>query len=234
MASVLLVVFIASLFFLDGDMGKAKNKPKFTAIFSTSPDVNALSAARFFLFGARDIWFVVALPVYLGSVFAWDHNEVGGFLAIWVILYGFVQSIAPYITGKAKGRLPNAMTALTWVVILTAVTGILAYAMQWKWHIEWILIIGLFIFGAVFAVNSSMHSYLIVKYASHDGASMDVGFYYMSNAGGRLIGTLLSGLLFQWAGLIACLWASFAFLFISSVISACIVKRHSKIDSFSK
>ncbi len=234
MACVLQVVFLISLFCLDSRLGKAKNKPKFTQIFSTSFDVNALSAARFFLFGARDIWFVVALPVYLGSAFSWDHKEVGGFLAVWVILYGLVQTLAPYITGKAQGRLPTAMTAFCWVTILTVVTGVLAYSMQLQWHIEWILMGGLFIFGAVFAVNSSMHSYLIVKYASQDGASMDVGFYYMSNAGGRLIGTLLSGLIFHWAGLIACLWVSFALLFVSSVISAFIVKRHNKTLSFSE
>jgi hypothetical protein len=30
---------------------------------------------------------------------------------------------------------------------------------------------------------------------------MDVGFYYMANAGGRLLGTVLSGLTYQLGGL---------------------------------
>lgn len=225
MAAVLFIVFLCSVFLLDGDMGKAKSKPKFTQLFSKSEQINTLSAARLFLFGARDVWFVVALPIYLGSVFGWDHSLVGGFLALWVIAYGFVQGFAPKITGKAKGHVPDGKSALVWVIALTVVTGIIAYLIQIEWQAEYTIVIGLLIFGAVFAINSSLHSYLIVSYAKGDGVSMDVGFYYMANAMGRLIGTILSGLVFQIAGLAACLWVSFGFLLLATVISIKLPKR---------
>ena len=63
-----------------------------------------------------------------------------------------------------------------------------------------LLIAGLYIFGFIFALNSSVHSYLILEYADNDKAAMNIGFYYMANAMGRLIGTLLSGLLYQFFG----------------------------------
>ncbi|CAQ80500.1 MFS transporter [Aliivibrio salmonicida LFI1238] len=219
MAAVLFAVFLGSVMLLDGDMGKAKSKPKFTQLFSKSEQINRLSAARLFLFGARDVWFVVALPIYLGSVFGWDHSLVGGFLALWVIAYGFVQGFAPKITGKKEGRTPDGRAALHWVALLTIVTGIIAYLVQVEWQAEYTIVIGLLMFGAVFAVNSSLHSYLIVSYAKGDGVSVDVGFYYMANAMGRLIGTILSGLVFQVAGFAACLWVSFGFLLLSTLIS---------------
>ncbi|HAS6882781.1 TPA: organoarsenical effux MFS transporter ArsJ [Vibrio parahaemolyticus] len=219
MASVLAVVFICSMIWLEADMGKAKNKPKFSHIFSKSESVNILSAARMFLFGARDVWFVVALPVYLGSVFGWDHLWVGGFLASWVIAYGFVQGFAPRITGKAQGRVPDGSAALVWAGVLTLITGGIAYGVQIGWQPEIVIVVGLMIFGAVFAINSSLHSYLIVSYAKGDGVSLDVGFYYMANAMGRLIGTVLSGWIYQEAGLAACLWVSFAFLALTTLIS---------------
>ncbi|MEZ9536487.1 MFS transporter [Vibrio splendidus] len=219
MAVVLTLVFIGSLVSLEADMGKAKTKPKFKQIFSKSESINILSAARMFLFGARDVWFVIALPIYLGSVFGWDHSWVGGFLAAWTIAYGFVQGIAPKITGKARGKVPDGHAALLWAGALAIVTAGIAYAVQIGWQPELVIIGGLMVFGAIFAVNSSLHSYLIVSYAKGDGVSLDVGFYYMANAMGRLIGTILSGLVFQMAGLSACLWVSFAFLAITTVIS---------------
>ncbi|MUK62477.1 organoarsenical effux MFS transporter ArsJ [Aliivibrio fischeri] len=219
MASVLFVVFVGSVLLLDGDMGKAKSKPKFTQLFSKSEQINTLSAARLFLFGARDVWFVVALPIYLGSVFNWDHSLVGGFLALWVIAYGFVQGFAPKITGKAEGKVPDGRAAMWWVSLLAFVTGIIAYSVQIEWQPEYVIVIGLLIFGGIFAVNSSLHSYLIVSYAKGDGVSMDVGFYYMANAMGRLVGTILSGWVFQMAGFAACLWVSFGFLLLAALIS---------------
>ncbi|NIY85275.1 organoarsenical effux MFS transporter ArsJ [Vibrio hepatarius] len=219
MAAVLTLVFIGSVLGLESNMGKAKDKPKFNQIFSKSSSINILSAARMFLFGARDVWFVVALPVYLGSVFGWDHLWVGGFLATWVIAYGFVQGIAPKITGKAQGKVPDGSAALWWAGLLALITAVIAYAVQIGWQPELVIVVGLMIFGAVFAVNSSLHSYLIVSYAKGDGVSLDVGFYYMANAMGRLIGTILSGWIFQIAGLAACLWVSFAFLAITTLIS---------------
>lgn len=219
MASVLFVVLLMSLTWLEKDMGKAKKKVKFSHIFSKSSSINILSAARMFLFGARDVWFVVALPIYMGQVFGWDHTWVGGFLALWVIAYGVVQGFAPRITGKAKGVVPDGKAALGWAGLLSVITAAVAFAIQTGWQPEITIVVGLLIFGAVFAVNSSLHSYLIVSYAKDDGVSLDVGFYYMANAMGRLIGTILSGWLYQVAGLAACLWVSFAFLAITTVIS---------------
>ncbi|ELP8109442.1 organoarsenical effux MFS transporter ArsJ [Vibrio vulnificus] len=219
MAGGLTLVLIGSLVSLESEMGKAKNKPKFNEIFSKSAPVNILSAARLFLFGARDVWFVVALPVYLGSVFGWDHLWVGGFLALWVMGYGVVQGIAPRITGKAQGRVPDGRSAFYWVALLSLLTGAIAYAVQQAWHPQQVIVIGLLLFGAVFAINSSLHSYLIVSYAKSDGVSLDVGFYYMANAMGRLIGTLLSGWIYQEFGLAACLWVSCFFLALTTLIS---------------
>ncbi|CAM4446218.1 organoarsenical effux MFS transporter ArsJ [Vibrio agarivorans] len=219
MAAVLTLVLICSLIFLESDLGKAKSKPKFSQIFSKSESINILSAARMFLFGARDVWFVVALPIYLGSVFGWDHLWVGGFLALWVIAYGFVQGIAPRITGKSDGKVPNGGAALFWAILLAVVTGLIALGVQYEWNPQFVIVFGLLLFGAIFAVNSSLHSYLIVSYAKGDGVSLDVGFYYMANAMGRLIGTVLSGWVFQIAGLAACLWVSFAFLILTALIS---------------
>ncbi len=219
MAGVLTLVFIGSVLSLEAGMGKAKNKPKFNQIFSKSESINILSAARMFLFGARDVWFVIALPIYLGSVFGWNHSWVGGFLAAWTIAYGFVQGIAPKITGKAQGKVPDGRAAMLWAGGLAIVTALIAYAVQIGWQPELVIVGGLMVFGAIFAVNSSLHSYLIVSYAKGDGVSLDVGFYYMANAMGRLIGTILSGWVFQMAGLSACLWVSFAFLATTTLIS---------------
>lgn len=219
MAGVLALVFISSIVTLKADMGKAKNKPKFAEMFSKSESVNILSAARMFLFGARDVWFVVALPVYLGSVFGWNHSAVGGFMAAWVMAYGFVQGFAPKLTGKAQGKVPDGQAATRWALLLAIITAGIAYGVQIQWQPELVIVGGLMLFGAIFAINSSLHSYLIVSYAKDDGVSLDVGFYYMANAMGRLIGTVLSGWIFQVAGLSACLWVSFVFLALTTLIS---------------
>ncbi|KMV32242.1 MFS transporter permease [Photobacterium swingsii] len=219
MASVLMAVLIMSLIWLEKDLGKAKKAIKFKEIFSKSRSINILSADRMFLFGARDVWFVVALPIYLGQVFGWDHLWVGGFLALWVIAYGFVQGFAPRITGKAQGIVPDGRVAMIWVALLALITGAIALGVQYNWQPQFTIVFGLLVFGAVFAVNSSLHSYLIVSYAKGDGVSLDVGFYYMANAMGRLIGTILSGWVYQEAGLAACLWVSFGFLVVTTLIS---------------
>lgn len=227
MASLLALVWVFSLSALKEDLGKAKNKPKFTDIFSKSSPINILSAARLFLFGARDVWFVVALPVFLAVNFNWDHWWVGGFMASWVIGYGIVQSVAPLITGNNKGKgtckkqdkMPTGRTALLWASYLTLIPVGIALALHFNFYIQASLIIGLLVFGAVFAINSSLHSYLIVSYASSDGVSLDIGFYYMANAMGRLLGTLLSGWVYQEYGLESCLWVSALFLAITALIS---------------
>ncbi|WP_372739275.1 organoarsenical effux MFS transporter ArsJ [Neptunomonas sp.] len=215
----LFIVWIFSLLMLKKDMGKAISKPKFSQIFSKSSAINRLSAARMFLFGARDVWFVVALPIYLANTFQWDHWMVGGFLAIWVIGYGIIQSIAPLLTGKKTGIPPDGKDAFIWAIALLFIPITIGILLQNNIYPSISLITGLLIFGAVFAINSSIHSYLIVSYAKEDGVSLDVGFYYMANAMGRLIGTVLSGYVFQVAGLTMCLLISAMFIAITSVIS---------------
>jgi len=219
MALCLVIVLIISILLLQKDLGKTTYKPKFTDIFSKSSAVNRLSAARFFLFGSRDIWFVIALPVFLQEQLHWNNMEVGTLLAVWVIAYGFVQSSAPLITGIRRGQVPDGQVAMRWAAILATIPALISLALGTDLAIDWILIIGLLVFGAVFAINSAVHSYLIIAYAKEEGVSLDVGFYYMANALGRLVGTVLSGWIYQTAGLSVCLVVSAVFILISSFIS---------------
>lgn len=218
MTGGLALVWCYSLYALKSDLGKAKSKPKFTDIFSKSRSINLLSAARLFLFGARDVWFVVALPVFLSQAFNWDHWTVGGFLALWVIGYGFVQSIAPKVMNLKEGFSP-AIETTKWASLLALVTLGIALPLYFNWQVKTVLIAGLMLFGVLFAINSSLHSYLIVSMADADGVSLDVGFYYMANAMGRLIGTVLSGWIFQLYGLAACLAISFVFIALAGLFS---------------
>lgn len=218
MASVLFLVWLFSIFSLKQDLGKAKNKPKFREIFSKSRSINVLSAARLFLFGARDVWFVVALPVFLSQAFNWDHYYVGGFLALWVIGYGAVQSFAPKIINR-NGHQAQPSDAVFWASSLAIVPMLIALCLYLNIAMPHALLIGLLIFGVLFAINSSLHSYLIVSLADKDGVSLDVGFYYMANAMGRLLGTVLSGWVFQAHGLTACLIVSSIFIVIAAIIS---------------
>ncbi|MBB1311718.1 organoarsenical effux MFS transporter ArsJ [Pseudoalteromonas sp. SR41-8] len=231
MICMLTMVWLFSLFALKEDLGKAKNKAKFSELFSKSKAINVLSAARLFLFAARDVWFVVALPVSLAATFAWDHWWVGGFMACWIIGYGIVQSFAPYITnimstGKKSVQVPCGRSAFLWASYLTAIPAIIALALHFDFYIQASVIIGLLIFGAVFAINSSLHSYLIVSLADSDGVSLDVGFYYMANAMGRLLGTVLSGWVYQQHGLEACLWISSCFIALAALLSLALPKSN--------
>ncbi|WP_419536826.1 organoarsenical effux MFS transporter ArsJ [Endozoicomonas sp.] len=219
MASILALVLLGSLIWLQKDLGKARNKPKFTQIFSKSKAINILSAARLFLFASRDVWFVIALPISLSAVFGWSHFETGSFMAVWVIGYGLVQAIAPKITGAESHHIKSHLSLVLWSAALLLVSVLLALAITFQWHPQLSLIVGLLIFGGIFAINSSLHSYLIVSFAREEGASMDVGFYYMANAMGRLTGTVLSGWAFQWGGLEACLWISSFFIMATAIIS---------------
>ena len=219
MAAVLAAIWLLSLFLLERDLGKSKFKPKFKDLFSKSAAINKLSAARLFLFGARDVWFVIALPLYLATEFQWSQTSIGSFLALWVIGYGAVQAFAPLLTGKKSGKVPGAASAVGWAIALCAVPLLISLGMQYSATPLQILIGGLMLFGAIFAVNSSLHSYLIVSLAGRDGVSLDVGFYYMANAMGRLLGTVLSGWVYQVAGLHACLWISSGFLLLTVFIS---------------
>lgn len=219
MAVALALVWLVSLFLLKEDLGKAKAKPKFKEMLSKSRAINVLSAARMFLFGARDVWFVIALPVYLSTTFGWDFWMIGGFLAMWIIGYGIVQSFAPLITGRLSTEVPGRGSAFGWAAVLAALPALIAIGLGSDFSPHAVLLGGLMIFGALFAVNSSLHSFLIVSYAKEDGVSLDVGFYYMSNAMGRLIGTLLSGWIYQIYGLEACLLVSTAFITLTALIS---------------
>lgn len=219
MAAVLAAVWIGSLVFLKADLGKARAKPKFRELLSKSPAINRLSAARLFLFGARDVWFVVALPVFLADRLGWSHPQIGGFLALWIIGYGFVQAAAPALTGLRRGPVPDGRTALRWALPLCALTAGIALALGTGWPAQAVLVIGLLGFGVLFALNSALHSYLIIRYAREDGVSLDVGFYYMANAMGRLLGTVLSGAIYQAHGLAACLWTSAGLVALAAVVS---------------
>ena len=219
MAIALALVWVSSLALLKRDLGKAKHTPRFRDLLSKSRAINLLSAARLFLFGARDVWFVVALPVFLAQSLGWDFWQVGGFLAAWVIGYGLVQSLAPYVTGRRGGEVPDGRAAFGWATLLAIIPATMAGLLAREYPAELVLVFGLMVFGVLFAINSSLHSYLIVSYASEDGVSLDVGFYYMANALGRLLGTVLSGWVFQLAGLGACLAISTLFVALAAAIS---------------
>ncbi len=220
MAAMLGVVLLLSYGMLPAQMGKAKRKPKFTQILSRSRDINHLSAARFFLFGARDVWFVVGLPVFFSSVLGWSHTAVGSFLALWVIGYGVVQSLAPQLIRRTHhGEGPDGNSATLWVALLTLSSAAIALALHLGLDASSTLIIGLALFGILFAINSAIHSYLVLHYSEHEEVAGNVGFYYMANAAGRLSGTVLSGWSYQQHGLEGCLWWSALFLLLSTVLS---------------
>ena len=213
MAGGLGLVLVAGLIWLQGDIGKSKEKTTFSQLFSKSPEINVLSAARLFLFASRDIWFVVGLPVFLKSTLGWSFAGVGLFMAAWVIGYGIAQACAP---GFVRG---SAGSALVWGGVLALVMAGIAAAVQFDFYVTASILGGLGVFGVVFAVNSAVHSFLILEYTDEDQVALNVGFYYMANAGGRLVGTLLSGLLFVAGGLGACLWASAVFVAVATVLT---------------
>ena len=189
-------------------------------MFSNSRAVNLLAAARVFLFASRDVWFVVGLPVFLRSELGWSFWQVGAFLAVWVIGYGIVQAAAPRLRCAGAGRQPTAAARHVAGVRARGVPGG-DRRRRSRPDVDptLVVVVGLIAFGVVFALNSAVHSYLILAYADSDKVAMNVGFYYMANAGGRLAGTILSGLLYQWQGLEACLWASVAFVLGAGALS---------------
>ncbi len=219
MASALAVLLVALNRALPRDLGAPKNKVKFSAMFSMDRRINILSAARLFLFGARDVWFVVALPVYFSAIFGWSPVVVGAYLALWTIGYGIIQSIAPRFICAKPGETPRAYTVVLWAAILTCVPIAIALAIGANIFPGFAIVVGLAIFGVIFAINSAVHSYMIVSYAESEKVAMTIGFYYMANAGGRLLGTVLSGLVYQWLGIVGCLWLSGIFVGASTLIS---------------
>ena len=216
--ALLAITLLLSLIFLQSQT--TSYKPKFTETLSKSRDINLLSAARFFLFGSRDIWFVVALPVFLQSQLQWTHLQVGSFMACWVIGYGMVQALAPKITANNQQQAPSSSELTSWVARLALIPALIAGVMAYGLDPAMVLIIGLLLYGGVFAINSSIHSFLIVAFSKRDSVSTDVGFYYMANAAGRLTGTLLSGLIYQQYGLAACLAVSSIMVIVSVLLSA--------------
>ncbi len=220
MAAGLFIILILAVVNLPGEMGQARQKVKFSRLLSKSRQINLLSAARLFLFGSRDIWFVVGLPIFLATALKWSHTEIGGFLALWVIGYGGVQALAPKLVQLFRGgSAPQGVTASRSAFLLAGLTALIALGVHAKLS-PWIVVIGgLALFGLIFAINSSVHSYLVLAYTTDDHVAIDVGFYYMANAAGRLVGTLLSGLVYQLAGLAGCLWTSMIFILAAAVIS---------------
>ncbi|WP_300328745.1 organoarsenical effux MFS transporter ArsJ [Accumulibacter sp.] len=226
-------LFLAALL-IRGGLGEANRKAKFGQMFSRNAAVNKLAAARIFLFGARDVWFVVGLPVFLSSVLGWTFWQSGGFLAIWVIGYGIVQAATPgLLRSRVEGQHePDGKTATLLAFVLASLPAAIALGLGAGLAPARVVVVGLIVFGVVFALNSAVHSYLILAYTDSDKVAMSVGFYYMANAMGRLAGTVLSGALYQWGvqsgpadGLIACLWASTAFVLVAGLLSLLLPRR---------
>lgn len=235
MAGGLGLIFAMMGLSLPREIGKSKGKSAFSGIFSKSREINVLSVARFFLFGARDIWFVVGVPVFLASNLDWGFTQVGSFLAAWVIGYGVIQSIAPVLIRRwTGGRPPQGKSAQVLALALGIVMALVAVALMLDMNSPnspnalVIVLGGLGVFGVVFAINSSVHSYLILSYSDGDKVALNVGFYYMANAGGRLVGTLLSGLVYQFGGLLGCLWTSAGFAFMAGLVSLYLPQDHKK------
>ncbi|MBR9762109.1 MAG: organoarsenical effux MFS transporter ArsJ [Rhodobacteraceae bacterium] len=228
MAVLLGLILTAVILVMPPGLPKGAKGTKFSEVFSKDPNVNWLSFARVFLFGARDVWFVVGIPIYFYAVLSDGSEEgnriafftIGTFMAVWTILYGAVQAAAPKLLRAAtRPEADLVQAARGWVGALIALPALLAALVAMAGEPQpWLtvtLIAGLLVFGAVFAVNSSLHSYLILAFTSGERVTMDVGFYYMANAAGRLLGTLLSGLSYQVGGLPACLGTAAALLALS-------------------
>ncbi len=224
MAALVLIVLIATASLMHGYLDRPDRTAKFTQMFSNNRAVNILAAARIFLFAARDVWFVVALPFYLYSVLGWSFWQVGTLLAVWVIGYGAVQAAAPRfvrrrVRGSGPDGEPDGRTAMWLALGLAVCPAAIALALTAGVDPTLAIVGGLIPFGVAFAMNSAVHSYLILAYADNDKVAMNVGFYYMANACGRLAGTVLSGVIYEWQGLTACLWTSAGFVLVAGLLS---------------
>lgn len=231
MAGALALVWIGSWVSLPREMGKAKSKAGWRDLFSKSPEINVLCLARFFLFGARDIWFVVGVPVFLRGALGWSFSQVGAFMAFWVIGYGIVQGSAPALL---RGRAPAGGSATAMAFALAATAAAIPLGLTAGIAPAVVIVGGLAVFGAIFALNSAVHSYLILDYTDGDKVALNVGFYYMANAGGRLVGCLLSGLLYQFAGLPGCLWGAFAFALAAALVALKLPRAALHADKLSR
>lgn len=222
LVAMVLAALVVTRALMKGGLGTTDGGARFRHMFSNDRAINVLAAARVFLFASRDVWFVVGLPVYLRTVLGWSFWEVGTFLAIWVIGYGIVQAFAPAVMkrrAREHGQVPDGHTAAWIAFVLAAFPALIALALTANFDPTIVLVAGLIAFGIVFAMNSAVHSYLVLSYAKADRVTMNVGFYYMANAGGRLLGTILSGALYQLFGLTGCLWASVVFVLAAAGLS---------------
>ena len=215
MVAALAITVVALMIFLNEDIGRSKKKPPLRSVLSKSSAINRLSAARFFLFGSRDMWFVVALPVFLSDRLGWSHQGVGGFLAAWVIGYGIVQSFAPRLLARGGRDVDEVEASRQWALVLAIVSASIAVLVWFDVSVTTVIVGGLIVFGVVFAMNSALHSFLVLAFSDDDAVALDVGFYYSANAAGRLVGTLLSGLLYLWGDLAAALWGSAVFVMVT-------------------
>jgi MFS family permease len=226
MAGLLALVLIGVVAFVPPLMGKSKASKSARELFAKNAGINLLAAARVALFGARDVWFVVGVPVFLYSA-GWTFTMVGAFLALWTIGYGAMQALAPAIVRRSDDGLSREVPAARWwslalALVPLVLTGLVVAQVD---QLEWVVVGGLALFGLIFAVNSSVHSYLILAYAGSEKAAEDVGFYYAANALGRFIGTLLSGLLYQWGGLAWSLAGSAAMLLVCWLVTLALPTR---------
>lgn len=244
MAAVLAAILVAVMLFMPPGLPKGRKGAKFSEVFSKSPNINWLSAARVFLFGARDVWFVVGIPIYFYAVLS-DGTEdgnraaffmIGTFMAVWVILYGAVQASAPKIlraTERSEGNL--ILAARNWATALFVIPASLTVAVLLANGPEpWLtttLVLGLLAFGAIFAVNSALHSFLILAFTKSERVTMDVGFYYMANAAGRLVGTVLSGLSYHIGGLPLVLGTAAVMVMLAALTSGKLNARSHEVNA---
>jgi MFS family permease len=221
---------------LESGLGRTRRENiTWRSVFKKNHNIQALSAARFFLFASRDAWFDVPLPFYLRSKegFGWERAAAAALLGAWIILYGQVQSWTPQLVAKPLKQFPaNKYHAALWAGINAVIPLVLGCFLQFsdifRAHdvraMMPILLVGVFVFAIIFAINSSIHSYLAVKYSEGDKIAVDIGFYYMSNSAGRLFGTLVGGALFEFVGnytngFAACFWFSLCLTVVAAAIT---------------
>lgn len=219
MAAMLIFILAFCTGKLDSDMGRSKDALPFRTLFAKTSAINTLSTARCFLFASRDIWFVVAVPVFLADSLNWSFTAVGSFLATWVIGYGAIQALTPTLLPRSKSLAACTGALHSWSSLLTIIPLLVAVALTTEFFVTLAVLVGLTLYGIVFAINSSLHSYLILAYARSEQVATDVGFYYMANALGRLVGTLLSGLVFIAAGLSGCLYVSCLLVLVATLLT---------------
>ena len=221
MAVILFVILVGVLFYMPSGLPAGRKDAKFSEVFSGNRNINWLSASRLFLFGARDVWFVVGVPIYFYAVISDGSDDgnrdafflVGTFMAVWTIFYGIIQGWTPRILKVTSQTNTEILAQAKWWVGLLIVVPLLLAALVWlvpepSRTLTSVIVLGLLVFGGIFAVNSSLHSFLILSFTDAKRVTMDVGFYYMSNAAGRLLGTVLSGFTYQVGGLPMCLCAA--------------------------